>query len=354
DNGDPARSAYTYATDGRTIIGRPNFVNKVFNKNSGLILTGSDLAQSMLRDYDLDAKISDRNYVGTGYKGYAMGFHWQSAPDYIWTLAEKYLGLDAGALDNVYAIAVSYEATAMGRIVDLGVKLIDANEVRGVKAQPLNIWGHEAFRKSFVIGNSTLDNTYLSTTLGLSEDERLYPVAPKVAHASDEINVPIYNAAGQIVGYQIVAQGAKPNGDNFKSGVQNPYVVAGSYSDNTFTAGGTTYSIQSNSGVLNVVGTVPYAAADASLGLGAGNRITVKISNPAITSKEQLPSGNIVTSSGDGYTNPYTKTAFENDGSLILVTNVSKTVPHVVTVKWATSVVTTYTINSSAATFAAE
>lgn len=355
DNGDPARSAFTYATDGRTIIGRPSFVNKVFNKNSGLILTGSDLAQAMLRDYDLDAKVSDRNYVGTGYKGYAMGFHWQSAPDYIWTLAEKYLGLEAGALDNVYAIAVSFEATAMGRIVDLGVKLIDANEIRGIKAQPMNVWGHEAFRKSYVIGGSTLTNDYLTGTLGLSADERVYPVAPKVAHAADEINVPIYNAAGQIVGYKVVAQGAKPNGDNFKSGVQNPYVVAGSWNGSAFTAGGTTYSIEANSGVLNVLGTVPYYGSADAYGNAAGNRITVKISNPAITSKDQLPSGNIVTSTGAaGVTNTYTKTAFEDDGSIILITDVSKTVPHVVTIKWVSGITTTYTFNCSAATFAVE
>lgn len=146
DNGDQVQGAFTYSTEGRTIIGRPTFINKVFNRKSGIILNGSDLAQEMLREYDLDAKFESKGYVGTGYKGHALGFHWQSAPDYIWTLAEKYLGLAAGALSHVYAIAVSFEATALGRIVDLGVKIIDANEVRGVKAQPLNVWGHEAFR----------------------------------------------------------------------------------------------------------------------------------------------------------------------------------------------------------------
>ncbi len=218
DNGDQAQGAFTFATEGRTIIGRPSFINKVFNRNSGIILTGSDLAQEMLKNYDLDVRMADRDFVGTGYKGYAMQFHFQSAPDYIWSLAEKYLDLPAGALDNVHAIAVSFESTAMGRIVDLGVKMIDANEVRGIKAQPLNIWGHEAFRKSYVIGTSTLTNTYLTGTLGLTANDRKYPVAPKEANSNDTVMVPVYNADGAIIGYKEVAQGVKPNGDNFKSG----------------------------------------------------------------------------------------------------------------------------------------
>ncbi len=219
-NGDPAQGAFTYATEGRTIIGRPSFINKVFNRKSGIILNGSDLAQEMLKNYDLDVRMSDRNYVGTGYRGYALGFHWQEAPDIIWTIAEKYLGLTAGALDNVYAIAVSFESTAMGRVVDLGVKLIDANEVRGVKAQPLNIWGHEAFRKSYVIGNSTLTNTYLTTTLKFTTDTRLHPVAPAIANpsAGNTAQVPIYNEAGAIIGYRAIATAPTPNGNNFQSG----------------------------------------------------------------------------------------------------------------------------------------
>ena len=221
DNGDPARGAFTYATEGRTIIGRPSFINKVFNRKSGIILTGSDLAQEMLKNYDLDVRMSDKNYVGTGYKGYAMGFHWQSAPDYIWSLAEKYLGLSAGALANVNAIAVSFEATAMGRVVDLGVKLIDANEVRGVKAQPLNIWGHEAFRKSWIVGTSAVNNDFF-TGLGFTAAEKKEVIAPALANADyDTVLVPIYGTDGTtVVGYQQVAKGAKPNGNNFQSGVQ--------------------------------------------------------------------------------------------------------------------------------------
>lgn len=220
DDGDAAQGAYTYATEGRTIIGRPTFINNVFSRKSGVIMLGGDLAQEMLKNYDLDRRMSDRDYVGTGYKGYAMQFHFQSAPTYIWSLAEKYLGLKAGALDNVQAIAVSFEATAMGRVIDLGVKMIDANEVRGVKAQPLNVWGHEAFRKSFVIGDSTLTNDYLTGTLGMNAATRLHPVHPNELLNPDKVVVPIYGGDGAIIGFKEIAQGVKPNGDNFQSGLK--------------------------------------------------------------------------------------------------------------------------------------
>lgn len=225
DNGDRVRGAYTFPTEGRTIIGRPTFINGIFNRNSGVIMLGGDMAQEMLKNYDLDVRMSDRDYVGTGYKGYAMQFHYQSAPDYIWSLAECYLGLPKGALDNVSAVAVSFDATAMAEGVDLGVKIIDDTAVRGALAQPLNIWGHEAFRKSYLIGTESLTNDYLTTTLDLSADTRLYPTAPSDAAArmgeggANSITVPIYNSNNEIIGYREIAQVPQPNGNNIKSGI---------------------------------------------------------------------------------------------------------------------------------------
>ena len=114
----------------------------------------------------------------------------------------------------------------MGRVIDLGVKLIDANEVRGIKAQPLNIWGHEAIRKSYVVGDSTLTTTYLSTTLSLTAADRKYPVAPKQANAdmSNTVAVPVYGTDGQtIVGFKEIAKAVSPNGGNMQSGL--PHVA---------------------------------------------------------------------------------------------------------------------------------
>lgn len=236
DEGDPVRAAFTYPTEGRTIIGRPKFINNLFSRKSGVIMMGGDLAQEMLKNYDLDVRMSDRDFVGTGYKGYAMQFHFQSAPAEIWSVAEKYLGLPKGALDNVDAIAVSFDATAKANGVDLGVKIVDStNGKRGLEAQPLNIWGHEAFRKSYVIGNG-LTNDYLTNTLKLSAETRIYPIAPKEANRNmDEIAVPVYGADGSIVAFKTIVNVPKPNGDNFQSGSKKVAEVAASVPSGTYT-----------------------------------------------------------------------------------------------------------------------
>lgn len=277
DNGDRASGAFTYSTEGRTIIGRPTFVNKIFNKDSGIILLGGDLAQSMLRAYDLETNISDRGYVGTNYKGAAGQFHIQNCPDYIWTLAEGYLGLPEGALDNIYAVAVSFEATAMGRVIDLGAKTIDANEVRGSKVQPLNIWGHEAFRKTQIIGDGTLTNDYLTTTLGFDANTRKWPVSPSVANNRDKAAAPIYDENGAIVGYKVIAEGIKPNGGNWKSGIPQVNAVSSSVESGTYS------EAQSVTLTTTTAGATIYYTTDGSDPTSASTKYTDAVSVSAST-----------------------------------------------------------------------
>lgn len=239
DEGDPARGAFAYRSYGRFVIGRPSWIYQIFNRNSGLLMLGGDRAQEMLKNYNLDARMSDRDYVGTHYVGEAAQFAWISAPSEIWKLAEKYLGLPNGAFDNVQAIFGSFDATAAVDAVDLGVKLVDSSGKRGIEAQPLNVWGHEAFRKSYIVGTSTLTADYLTSTLGFTADERKYPVAPAIANpgnvsGADTIGKPIYGEDGSVIGYTVVANVPRPNGDNMQSGLKQvsaptPSVKPGEY-----------------------------------------------------------------------------------------------------------------------------
>lgn len=218
-DGDLATNAHAYGTQGRTIIARPSFIEYAFNRKSGIILTGSDFAQSMLKDISFDTNLAERDYVGNSFKGYAMGFAWQEANSYIWNLTEKYLGLAKGALDNVYGVAVSYEATAAAEAIDLGVKIVDAQIVRGLMAQPLNAWGHEAFRLSYIIGKPGLNNDSF-TAMDFTAEERRRPVAPKkvfTAENTDKILLPIYNTNNEVVGYKEHVNVPKPNGDNVRN-----------------------------------------------------------------------------------------------------------------------------------------
>lgn len=234
DNGDIIGGAYTFGTSGRAIIGRPDFINGMFASDSGVAIIGSNLAQEMLRDYNLSGE-RNADYVGQNYKGEFGQFAFISCPDYIWTLAEKYLQVAPGSFNGIKAIAVSAEATAMGRVVDLGVKLVDAtNGKRGVEAQPLNIWGHEAFRLSQIITDGSVSNdTFIGQ--GFSDSIRIYPIAPSELETNNQILVPIYGLDGSIIGYRPVVDVNKPNGGNFQSGLEKVSapsfsVKGGSYS----------------------------------------------------------------------------------------------------------------------------
>lgn len=220
DNGDHVTGAHTYGTEGRTIIGRPTFVRHAVSVKSGLIVNGGDLAQTMLRDYKLGSGVVDKDYVGDLYLGKAGGFHIQSCADYIWSMAEAMLGLAPGALDNVDAIATHYDANAASDGIDLGAKFVDATTFRGTLAQPLNIWGNESFRKSYIIAKAAFDTTYLAG-LGFTESTRLYPIIPnKVKNPTGDIVEAIYGEDGvTITGYRVIKSIQTPNGGNMQSGL---------------------------------------------------------------------------------------------------------------------------------------
>ena len=74
--------------------------------------------------------------------------------------------------------------------------------------------------------------------------------------------------------------------------------------------------------------------------------------NSKITAISQLPSGNIVTTIGKYDTNTFDKSAFEDDGSLILVGNAYQGTNSVIKVTWETGVVSTYIFDFTNATFA--
>lgn len=236
-NGDPITGAMTFPTEGRCVICRPEFGYGIFNKNSGVILNGSDLAQKILLNYDLSVDVSERRMVPSGYIGEFGGMHFIVVPDQFFTFAERYLNLTDGALSNVKAIALSAGSLAIGRAVDMGVKLQDSTYPypRGIMARPINIWGHEMFRKGFLIGDATLTNDYL-TSIGFSANERRYPVAPNVANDNHKITVPVYGTDGAVVGYQQIAQGQNPSGDNWRSGLSTVDAPVASVKGGSYTA----------------------------------------------------------------------------------------------------------------------
>ena len=146
----------------------------------------------------------------------------------------------------------------------------------------------------------------------------------------------------------VVAQGYLQIEDAYGTSFQ-----VGSYNsaDNTWTAvtdiANADYTLlKSGNFSYNVVGTIPYADADNTLGLPAGNRFQVKLSLDGVTSKSDLPQDETIAwvsnSLINGY-NEYTASAFEADGSLIVVSNVPANKHIIVKIKWNGDDTKTYT-----------
>lgn len=115
-------------------------------------------------------------------------------------------------------------------------------------------------------------------------------------------------------------------------------VTAGTYSAATgIWTDNADYEIADNGdGTYDVTGLIPYGRAD-SLFAYPGYRFAVKISRDSITSRDDLPDGNICTVTVGSETTTYTKSAFETDGSLIYIAApVSETLatPRVVKIAW--------------------
>lgn len=101
-----------------------------------------------------------------------------------------------------------------------------------------------------------------------------------------------------------------------------------------------------------VIGTLPYSEATPEIGMPAGNRFTVRFEYPGIT---QLPSGKIATVVvSNGTTNEYTKSAFEDDLSLVTIINANKGTKLTVTIKWSDEYEAVYEFTFAEVKLAAE
>lgn len=129
-------------------------------------------------------------------------------------------------------------------------------------------------------------------------------------------------------------------------GSSSTVVKSGSYDldNSTFNSGASFSSILKESSEVEeqdvktvtekfeVIGTLPYSEATPAIGMPAGNRFTVQFSYPGIA---ELPSGKIANVTIEGGTSiDYTKSAFEDDLSLVTIINANKGTKLTVTVKW--------------------
>ena len=134
-------------------------------------------------------------------------------------------------------------------------------------------------------------------------------------------------------------------------GIDFKGAVAGTYNSTTkaFTDGGTTYKARTEGTTVILTGEVAKAAEDKvyTPNLAAGNRVAVRLYNTGVT-KADLPEGNIAKVLGtDGQYTALTKTAFQDDGSLVLYYNVNEMPIRTAEITWVTGEVTTYVVNGA-------
>lgn len=134
DDGNEAQGIDAYPDDYRAIFIRSGAKSSLMKKGQ-IIIGGSNDAQTILRKGGLDAE-TEPDVAATGYLGTVDNMPVYMASKAVWTLAEKYMGLTAGALDGVEMLIVSGIGTGRALAFNNAIKMIDSPNGQGRRLQP--------------------------------------------------------------------------------------------------------------------------------------------------------------------------------------------------------------------------
>lgn len=166
DNGNPAEGIDAYPENERAIIIRPSLKAEVLKSMVGLYggVGVYDLLKNGGVDRNTTPAISTTGYVG----------EINNTPVYClsavgWSLAEKYLGLTAGALNSLVALVVSGTGTGRALAFNSKIKTVDAQEGQGIKLQPKYRFGCECWDALSVVPvfSASFTNPVTGTTNAL-------------------------------------------------------------------------------------------------------------------------------------------------------------------------------------------
>lgn len=146
DNGDSSYHNY-YPRQGRIAILRPRTIANLRRKGA-VIVGGSNYAQEILSSGALDIDVKELPEIHNGYVGMLDGIPVYKATDFLWTEAEKWLGQEAGYLDEIVGIICSDVATGRGHAFPDQTKVIDSPNGQGLRIQPLSNFGVKVFFES--------------------------------------------------------------------------------------------------------------------------------------------------------------------------------------------------------------
>lgn len=98
--------------------------------------------------------------------------------------------------------------------------------------------------------------------------------------------------------------------------------------------------IITNTQKFEVIGTLPYSVATPAIGMPAGNRFTIRFEYPGINELLNGKIANVTIENGTSI--DYTKSAFEDDLSLVVIVNATAATKLTVTIKWKADYIAVY------------
>lgn len=150
DNGDVANGVDIFDKMGRSFQIRPSVNRELKQGNKTVYEIGNWKGQDMLQVGAIDP-VHIPNHNADGFLGELDQNKMYLTSNAIWTLAESYLGLTAGALDDVYGVLSGYEGTGRALAFTNSVQVIPSPLGQGVRLLPLYRWGHSNWFKSCIL-----------------------------------------------------------------------------------------------------------------------------------------------------------------------------------------------------------
>ena len=143
DDGNPDQGIDAYPDNFRAIFIRSGAKSQLMKKGQ-IIIGGSNDAQTILKKGGLDSETTPDVHI-SGYLGEVDGMPVYMAAKAVWALAEKYLGLDAGALDGVEMLVVSGIGTGRALAFNSAIQIGDCPNGQGRRIKPKYRMGAECW-----------------------------------------------------------------------------------------------------------------------------------------------------------------------------------------------------------------
>lgn len=176
---------------------------------TGFIIPGTEKGENLFYSENFD--LGNAMQVGEQYRFSTNGYDFYEMNSGTLSLAEQWLGLDAGALNGVLGVISTPLSYASGGVSKKATYLLQSTEYDGVVGFPYTKFGGTAYRKIFLI----VDSTWTVPTKLQSK----FAPAPVCAPGSwadndyEPIERVVYDNDGNPISMETIANVVAPNGD---------------------------------------------------------------------------------------------------------------------------------------------